>query len=328
MQDITERKLGELALRESDQRLRFAVRAANVGLWDWDLKTNKAHFSPEWKRQIGCDEHEISDDFSEWQRRVHPDDLEPTLDILRRYLVDPWPNYVVEFRLRHKDGSYRWILTQASLQYGDDVRPVRMLGSHVDITERKQVESALRESETHFRLLFEQATDGIFVADAQQRIIDANAQGCELMGYSREELLTLHIADILTPEEAVRIGPEMARLAGGEMVRSEWRGRRKDGSIFLAEVAAKQLPNGHLQRFVRDITQRKQAEQVLRENRERLQSLSRQLLTAQESERRKIARELHDEIGQILAGGSFSIESEPGRETTVRVSFPISDDVD
>ncbi len=150
-QDITDRKLAEEALRQSELRLREAVRGGNIGLWDWDLDKNEVWYSPEWKRQIGYEDHELSSAFDEWQSRVHPDDLEGNLQSVNAFLEAPWPDYRVEFRFRHKDGSYRWILALASLLRDEEGKPTRMLGSHVDITERKQNEEFLRQREALLR---------------------------------------------------------------------------------------------------------------------------------------------------------------------------------
>lgn len=145
-EDVTDRLLAEAELRENQQRLEMAVRAGNVGLWDWDLRTNRVYFSPEWKRQIGYEDYEISNDLSEWRSRVHPEDLHRCLREIQRYLNRREGDGRTEYRFRHKDGSYRWILAQASLQLDEHGRPVRMLGSHTDITETKRLEAELRES--------------------------------------------------------------------------------------------------------------------------------------------------------------------------------------
>ncbi|MFY9834792.1 MAG: ATP-binding protein, partial [Methylocystis sp.] len=131
--------------------------------------------------------------------------------------------------------------------------------------ERASREAALRSSEARFRALVEQATDGIFVADARGAYIDANSAGCAMLGYTREELLSLHIADVIDPAEVERIGPEVARFEGGEMVVSEWLFRRKDGSNFTGEVRGRQFADGRLQAIVIDITERKARELDLRE---------------------------------------------------------------
>ena len=89
VQDITEKKATDKSLRETEASLRMAVEAANIGLWSWDLKTDKVNYSAEWKRQIGYGEDEISDDFSEWRNRVHPDDLERSLNTVNRFIHNP-----------------------------------------------------------------------------------------------------------------------------------------------------------------------------------------------------------------------------------------------
>ncbi len=151
--DITERKRVEEALRVSERRLHLATKAANVGLWEWDLQTNAVWFSSEWKRQIGYEDHEILNHFETWQSLVHPDDLEPAQARVKAYIKEPWPNFENEFRFRHKDGSYRWILAQASLSPDAQGKLTRVLGSHIDITERKRAEESLRTSREQLRAL-------------------------------------------------------------------------------------------------------------------------------------------------------------------------------
>lgn len=139
-----------------------------------------------------------------------------------------------------------------------------------DTTDRKQRDAELLASEQRFRTLVEQASDGILTADANGVYLDVNAAGCEMLGYSREEILQMSIADLLSPEEVLRITPELARLGEGAAVKSEWRFRRKDGSIFVGEINARQLPDGRLLAFLRDITERKQTEDALRISQARL----------------------------------------------------------
>ena len=158
--DITERKRAEETLRESEARLLVAVDAGNIGLWDWDLQTNQVWYSPEWKRQIGYEDHEIANAVAEWESRIHPDDLDRSLRTVRAFIEKPWPDYHLEFRFRHKDGSYRWILTEASLFYDEQGKPIRMLGSHVDITERKETENALQKAELRYQLALRAARAG------------------------------------------------------------------------------------------------------------------------------------------------------------------------
>lgn len=140
MRDITGRKLAEQALRQAQQQLQLAVQGGNVGLWDWDVRAGTVYFSPEWKRQLGYDDHELPSRFDEWERRVHPEDLPRVNAVVAQFLERP-RDYQQEYRMRHRDGSYRWILSRASSQVGDDGKVERMFGCHVDITAQKQVEA-------------------------------------------------------------------------------------------------------------------------------------------------------------------------------------------
>ncbi|HEX7796508.1 MAG TPA: PAS domain S-box protein, partial [Vicinamibacterales bacterium] len=139
-----------------------------------------------------------------------------------------------------------------------------------DITTRKAAEQALREaaalraSEDRYRGLAEQIVEGIFVTDASGRYVDANRSACDLLGYTLEELKTLTVPDVIPPEELPRLPEQFRRLEHQEIVRSEWRFRRKDGSTFVGELVARQLPDGRLQGVVRDITERREAEEVQR----------------------------------------------------------------
>jgi PAS domain S-box-containing protein len=140
-------------LLEMQRNTRFTARAGGVGLWDWDLKSDRIHYSPEWKRQIGYEEFELSDDPQEWRTRLHPDDAEAVNATLKRYLEQPAGEYTTELRLRHRDGSYRWFLGRGTMHLDRHGVPIRMLGVQLDITERKQFEVALRDSEARYREL-------------------------------------------------------------------------------------------------------------------------------------------------------------------------------
>jgi PAS domain S-box-containing protein len=145
--DVTERKTAERALRESQERLRVALEATGLGPWDWDLRTNVTEFSPEWKRQLGYEPHEILNQYEEWESRLHPQDRERVLEALRAYLDGRQPEYAVEFRMRHKDGSYRWIYTRGVALRDGSGKLTHMLGCHLDITARKHLEEQFRQAQ-------------------------------------------------------------------------------------------------------------------------------------------------------------------------------------
>lgn len=148
--DVTEKTAAENRIAELQERLRLAVVAGNVGLWEWDLRERRAFYSDECKLQLGYAADEINDAYEEWERRVHPDDLPQTLHLLREAVAHPELPYASEHRLRHKDGSYRWILAQGRILPGPTGKPARLIGSHIDITRLKQAEETI--SASHLRL--------------------------------------------------------------------------------------------------------------------------------------------------------------------------------
>ncbi len=144
IRDISERMEAERALRQSEERYALALTGANDGIWDWDLVSGAMYFSPRWKEIIGYRDDEIEAEIEAWRSRIHPDDWELIMDANTRVAEGRAPNFQVEYRLRHKDGSYRWILGRGAGLRGPDGRVVRMSGAHTDITERKQAEAAMR----------------------------------------------------------------------------------------------------------------------------------------------------------------------------------------
>ena len=145
--DITDRKRAEDALQTTKEQLQQTLIASNTGLWDWNTDTNEVCFSREWKTQLGYGEEELANDFQTWTTLLHADDRDRTIAYARAYLENPVGKYQQEFRLRHKDGSYRWIAEVASFMVEPDGRQVHLLGAHTDITERKQLEAQFRQAQ-------------------------------------------------------------------------------------------------------------------------------------------------------------------------------------
>ncbi|MDZ4404267.1 PAS domain S-box protein [Prosthecobacter sp.] len=144
--DITEQKASIRALEQSEERFALAVRGTNDGIWDWDIRTNEVYFSPRWKSMVGYEENELPDDFSAFEKLLHPDDHDRVMSELDDYLNSRIQRYSVEFRFRHKDGSWRWILARGRALRDGEGKPYRMAGSHTDVTERKHDEEELHKA--------------------------------------------------------------------------------------------------------------------------------------------------------------------------------------
>jgi diguanylate cyclase (GGDEF)-like protein/PAS domain S-box-containing protein len=152
VRDISAAKRGELALRESEERYALAARGANDGLWEWDLRSNQVHFSPRWKSMLGYSEDEIGTTLAEWTERVHPDDrdrLEARLSAHHRRLITHFEH---EYRILHKDGSYRWMLCRGLATWNEAGKAMRMAGSQTDVTDRRQFEQQLVYDALHDHL--------------------------------------------------------------------------------------------------------------------------------------------------------------------------------
>ncbi|MEW6678781.1 MAG: PAS domain-containing protein [Pseudomonadota bacterium] len=151
--DITERLAAEQAMRELEARWKFALEGSGLGVWDWDMSTNATYFSPLWKAMIGYQDEEIANTYDAWAELIHPDDTSPVFAALQAHVRGETPDYVVEFRMRHKDGHWHWIQARGLVSSrSQEGKPLRMLGVHVDINVQRMAQERLRASEAALKL--------------------------------------------------------------------------------------------------------------------------------------------------------------------------------
>ncbi len=144
-EEIAERRRTEELLRSSEERWKFAIEGSGAGLWDWDAQTNRVFFSAQWKAMLGFAPHEIGDTLDEWEKRVHPDDLARVYAEVNRHLAGETPLYTSEHRLLCKDGTYKWILDRGKvISRTPEGKPLRVIGTHTDLTALKQAEELIR----------------------------------------------------------------------------------------------------------------------------------------------------------------------------------------
>jgi PAS domain S-box-containing protein len=173
--DITERKQMENALRESELRWKFAIEGSGDGLWDWNVADSTVFFTRRFKEMLGFTEDEIGNGLNEWVDRIHPDDKADTLAVVQDYFDGKIPFYVTEHRVSCKDGGYKWILDRGIVVSRDEEgKPLRMIGTHTDITEHKQMEEKLRDSDAFNASILNSLTSHITVLDSQGVIIAVN----------------------------------------------------------------------------------------------------------------------------------------------------------
>jgi PAS domain S-box-containing protein len=147
-EDITERKQAELALRDSQQQLALALEAGQLGFWDWDVPSGRVQFSDRWAAMLGYEPDEIEPHIQAWERLVYPDEKAAVMATLSGHLAGRTDFYECEHRMRHKDGSWRWILDRGRVVARDAAgRPLRAVGTHADVTARREAENALQDAD-------------------------------------------------------------------------------------------------------------------------------------------------------------------------------------
>ncbi|MEH2077000.1 MAG: GAF domain-containing protein [Nostoc sp.] len=154
-QDITERRRTAEALRESEERWQLALHGNNDGIWDWNLKTNEVFFSTQWKEMLGYKDHEVSNGWDEWIKRIHPDERDLVLQAFQDHFAKKTPFYVCEYRVQCQNGSYKWILDRGQALWDALGDIVRMVGSYTDITDRKRADEELKRQNLRSQLFAE-----------------------------------------------------------------------------------------------------------------------------------------------------------------------------
>ena len=284
VQDITERKHLEKELRESEEQLKFALSGANDGIWDVDMKTNSVYMSPRGCEILGYEPDRLHEIVSQWNQLVHPDDMAETNAALMAYFEGKTPIFDIEQRLRMATGDWKWIHTRGkAVAYSSTNKPLRMVGTHTDITDHKLAEEALRKSEEKFRNIFEYSIVGksITTFDGQ---LSVNKAFSNIVGYSEEELNKLTWRDITYEDDIELKEKEIELLVKGikKFTKFESRFVHKNGSIVWADfsVVLQRDNDGNPLYFIttiNDITERKVAEDKLRRNYDLLNKLTAQV---------------------------------------------------
>ncbi len=298
------------SLRESEERFKRAMEANKDGLWDWNIQTGEVYFSPGYVTMLGYEPGELHGDFETWRGLLHSEDLPAIQEAVQQSLNGLKENYEVEFRMRTKDGEWHWVLARGKVVERDSQgNPLRMVGTHTDLTNAKQAEQTLRESEERYRTLFDEIQDGVYRSTHAGRFVDVNPAMIRILGYdSREEVLALDIKKDLYFEPEER---ESLFLDTGQQKVEVFRLRRKDGTEIWVEDHGHYIHDeqGNVlfhEGILRDITERKQAEQ----ERERLHS---QLVQAQKMESvgrlaGGVAHDFNNMLGAILGYTEIALE--------------------
>jgi len=270
VQDITERKEAEIKLAVLAERLRLVTQATNDGIWDWDMVTNQAWVSDTYYDATGLP-RDTPLTHEGWVGRIHPDDRDRVLASTARVIESGDATWSAEYRLVLPDGSIRDVFDRTHVIRDAQGKAIRMLGTVMNLTDRKRAETALRESEARFRATFEQAAVGVAHIALDGRLLRANQKLYDITGYSREELSERSLWDIALSEDIDGDHRARQRLVQGRLKThtTQKHLRRKDGKSAWIEVTASVVlaadgSPDYLMEVVVDISERRNIEMQLR----------------------------------------------------------------
>ncbi len=297
--DITERKLAETEIALANDRLRLAMESGKSMGWEWDIKSGQDSWFGDLQSIFGIASSYRAGRVEDFYRCVHPQDRERVGHAVREAMRTHSP-YAAEFRILWSDGTVRWVAARGNFYYSPDGEPERMLGMAVDITDRKRADEALRESEERFRLVADTAPALIWMSGTDKLCNFFNKGWLDFTGRSIDLELGNGWTEGVHPEDLYKcLNTYVRAFDARQRFSMEYRLRRYDGEYrWILDIGAPRFNHdgsfaGYIGSCV-DVTDRKLAEETL-------SGVNRKLIEAQERERTRIARELHDDVGQRLA---------------------------
>ncbi|MFO7846581.1 MAG: PAS domain S-box protein [Balneolaceae bacterium] len=259
-QDVTQFKKNEIEFEKERNRIDNILKGTNVGHWEWNVQTGETVFNERWANIVGYTLEELQPiSIDTWMDLAHPDDLEESSRRLNECFEKKADFYEFEARMKHKDGHWVWVYDRGKVfSWTDDGKPLKMYGTHQDITKRKMYEEQLRISEEAFRGNFENAAIGMAMLDEKGRWLNVNAMVCKILGYSEEELMELTFQDLTHPEDLDSDLQLLDELVKGERdhYHMEKRYFHKEGRVIYAILAVSVVRNsaGDILYFISQMT--------------------------------------------------------------------------
>lgn len=276
--DISEKRRTEKALIDIQQQLALAIEGSGVGLWDWRVQTGETIFNERWAQMIDYTLEELTPtDINTWRKLAHPDDLKKSDALLQKHFAGETPAYECEARMKHKDGHWTWVLDRGKVvEWSPDLKPLRMTGTHLDITDRKRSDDALAESYKKQTSILESISDAFFSLDDNMVVIYFNNAAETFLGRSKEEVLGHRLFEVF-PEARGSVFEYNYSLALKEKIRVSFE-TYFEVPPYLNWYDVRVYPQAEgISVYFQVITERKQAEQEK-------QALQAQLFQAQKME--------------------------------------------
>ncbi|MET0391853.1 MAG: PAS domain S-box protein [Chitinophagaceae bacterium] len=267
--DVTNRRKAEAELKASEERWQFALEGAGDGLWEYNFQTHETYFSKQYKKMLGYEEEEFLNTVEEWSDRIHPDDMPIIRQTDKDYLTGTITSHQREYRMRHKDGHYRWILDRGMIITNTtDGKPLRIIGTHTDITDRKKTEQELK----HLSLVASANENAVLLTDGEGKIYWANDNFIKITGYAPQEVIGKTPIELFKGplSDKATISRILEAFTTGRSFRAEVIYYRKDGSPFWGRTKGQPIVRSKtqgLQYFgiIEDIsTEKKQEEEIQR----------------------------------------------------------------
>ncbi len=277
--DITELRKTQRVLEHTKNQFEEAMNATHDGLWDWDLLTDEVYFSPEWKAMLGYEMDELRQHLSVWEELTDPQDAVRAWEMQKKVISGELDRFKINLRMKHKDGHWVDILSRAKAIFDGTGKAIRLIGTHMDISQQVKTEKELLLSEQRYRSLVETATDAIFLLDHKGIFIEANSSAYTRLGYAFEEFIGMSIKEI-DPNYSIESFREFwADVPENEVRTFETGHKKKDGDLLPVEVSGKRFlikNETFYYGIARDISARKESErkhQVLQDQLIQMQKL-------------------------------------------------------
>lgn len=272
--DITKEHEKTQELKNLKERMELALLGNNDGLWDWNMITNEVYFSPRWKEMLGYSDEELPNEFSTWENRIHPDDLKATMHTINKNL-DGQSDYMENtHRLKHKDGSWIWILDRGKTTFDQDGKALRMIGTNTDITREKALELKYAKQAQ----IIENIHDSVIATNLKGIIISYNHGSEVLLGYKADKMIGQHISMIYLEEDYESLSKNIDIVKNYGEQNFEIRLVKKSGEVIDADLSLSLLKDEKgatigIIGYSQDITIRKKAENELKEQHTYLESI-------------------------------------------------------
>ncbi len=262
--DLSERKKAVDEIKIANERYELIGKAASDGLWDWNLEKNHLWGNEMHQQLYGLTVADAVPNFEEWKQRIHPEDREQIIKNFENKIDTEQNLFISEYRFYSENKGWINIYARTFIERNKEGKPIRLIGSMMDITESKKAEEAIKASEEKYRVLVEEASEGIFISDSAGRFITVNVSACRIVQYTEEELLQMSVYDFFTDDDVKKRPLQFEDLRGGKTVVSERVMERKDGHLNYLQITSKLLSDGRLLSLVRDITEQKKSHESIR----------------------------------------------------------------